>query len=63
MVVLETRRGPFRLIEVYYPEPIQVNRNVKHFPLNQIVYLRQVPVPLGTVDPPVSGSHSGNNSD
>lgn len=46
MVVVESMRGPFRVVEVYYPRPDQVDGLAHDLALNQIVHIHQMPVSL-----------------
>jgi len=50
MIVLRTDHGPFRLVDVYYPVTYPLD-GISYSPrLNEIVYLRQAPAPLNTVN-------------
>jgi lipid II:glycine glycyltransferase (peptidoglycan interpeptide bridge formation enzyme) len=44
MVVVETRRGPFRVVEMFYPRLEEVAKLADNLAMNQIVYMRQLPV-------------------
>jgi len=43
MIVIETRRGPFRVADVYYARPGEAQVLCRNLALNQILHLRQTP--------------------
>jgi hypothetical protein len=43
MVIVETSRGPFRIVDAYYPQLHEATAIVSGLSANQIVYLRQSP--------------------
>lgn len=50
MIVFETGRGPFHLIDVHYPQPFRFSGIGKSLRLNEVVCLHQLPAPLAAVD-------------
>jgi hypothetical protein len=46
MISLQTRRGPFEIVEIYYPQPQDICSIPTALSFNQIVYVRQAPRPL-----------------
>ena len=41
MVTVESKRGPFRVSDIYYPEASDVRGLGRSMPINQIIYVRQ----------------------
>jgi Acetyltransferase (GNAT) domain len=46
MVIVETARRPFRVTDIFYPRPAEVDGLGDNLDLNQIVHIRQAPVEL-----------------
>jgi hypothetical protein len=46
MVVIQTLRGPFRVIEAYFAQPREVESLCDMLPLNGILHIHQAPKPL-----------------
>jgi len=53
MVVLESRRGPFRVSDIYYPEAAEIRGLGRSLRMNQIIYIRQAPQPFEAEGPVV----------
>ena len=43
MVTVESKRGPFRVSDIYYPEECEVRSLRRSLRMNQIIYIRQAP--------------------
>lgn len=46
MIVVETDRGPFRVADIYYAQPSEVQNLGSKLTLNQIIHLRQASEPV-----------------
>ena len=43
MVIVESKRGPFRVSDIYYPEACEIRGLGRSLGMNQIIYIRQAP--------------------
>jgi hypothetical protein len=43
MVTVESKRGPFRVSDIYYPEECEIRSLGRSLRMNQIIYIRQAP--------------------
>ena len=55
MVIVKSMRGPFRVVDVYYPRLPEAEQVVDRLAFNEIIYIRQMPATL----PPARFSTSG----
>jgi hypothetical protein len=46
MVTVDTARGPFRVIDVFYPRPEEIDGVGENLSLNEIIHIRQAPLRL-----------------
>jgi hypothetical protein len=46
MVVVESKQGPFQIVELYYPGSDEVREFAQSLTMGQIVYMRQMPASL-----------------
>jgi hypothetical protein len=51
MVVVQSKRGPFRVSDIYYPDANQLDGVGRSLRINQIIYIRQAPQILESVGP------------
>src|SRR4029077_13468219 len=53
MVIVESKRGPFRVSDIYYPKPSEIRGLGRSLAVNQIIYIRQAPQFFETEGPVV----------
>jgi hypothetical protein len=51
MVIVESKRGPFRVSEIYYPEACEIRGLCRNLRMNQVIYIRQAPQFFETESP------------
>jgi hypothetical protein len=53
MVIVQSKRGPFRVSDIYYPEECEIRGVGRNLRMNQIIYIRQAPHVFETEGPVV----------